>query len=271
MIVSCHALLLRKIGIPLKFDSISLNIPRMNKDYVRLSVNVNKIALIRNSRGGNAPDLVQVAKDCEAYGADGITIHPRPDQRHIRYSDIPALKEVVQTELNIEGNPTREFLAQVIEHQPHQCTLVPDHPDALTSDGGWDTIRHADFLTDVVAELSEKGIRVSIFVDALPEMVEGAAKTGAHRIEFYTGPFAHLYPTNPSKAIEPHIVAAKAAEQSGIGVNAGHDLNLKNLRYYHQMVPQLLEVSIGHALVCDALYYGLENVIGMYKYQLRPF
>jgi len=243
----------------------------MSQENVRLSVNINKIALIRNSRGGNAPNLVQVAKDCETFGADGITIHPRPDQRHIRYSDIPALKAVVKTELNVEGNPTKEFMAQVLEHQPHQCTLVPDHPDALTSDGGWDTIKYADMLTDVIGELSGKGIRVSIFIDANPEMVEGAAKVGAHRIEFYTGPYAGQYTSDPVIAIENHVVAAKMAEQLSIGVNAGHDLNLTNLRYYHQMVPQLLEVSIGHALVCDALYYGLENVIGMYKYQLRPF
>ncbi len=243
----------------------------MNNKNVRLSVNINKIALIRNSRGGNAPDLVQVAKDCETFGADGITIHPRPDQRHIRYSDIPALKEVVKTELNIEGNPTKEFMAQVLEHQPHQCTLVPDLPNALTSDGGWDTVKYGDLLTDIVAELSTNGIRVSLFIDASPSMVEGAAKVGADRIEFYTGPFAALYRTNPSKAIENHVIAAELAERHQIGVNAGHDLNLNNLRYYHQMVPNLLEVSIGHALICDALYYGLENVIGMYKHQIRPF
>lgn len=243
----------------------------MNNQQVRLSVNINKVALIRNSRGGNAPDLVQVARDCESFGADGITIHPRPDQRHIRYSDIPALKEVVQTELNVEGNPTKEFMKQVLEHQPHQCTLVPDHPDALTSDGGWDTIKQAGFLKDIVRELSANGIRVSIFIDASAKMVEGAAKLGAHRIEFYTGPFAGQYSKYPAKAIENHVIAAKEATRLNIGVNAGHDLNLENLRYYHQMIPNLLEVSIGHALICDALYYGLENVIGMYKYQLRPF
>lgn len=243
----------------------------MNNQQVRLSVNINKVALIRNSRGSNAPNLVQVARDCEAYGADGITIHPRPDQRHIRYSDIPALQEVVKTELNIEGNPTKEFMAQVLKYQPHQCTLVPDHPDALTSDSGWDTIKQADFLKDIVGDLSANGIRVSIFIDASAKMVEGAAKVGAHRIEFYTGPFAGQYSTNPAKAVESHVIAAKEAARLNIGVNAGHDLNLQNLRYYHQMIPNLLEVSIGHALICDALYYGLENVVGMYKYQLRPF
>jgi pyridoxine 5-phosphate synthase len=243
----------------------------MNNENVRLSVNINKIALIRNSRGGDAPNLVQVAKDCEVYGADGITIHPRPDQRHIRYSDIPALKDVVQTELNVEGNPTKEFMRQVLDYQPHQCTLVPDHPDALTSDSGWDTIQQADFLSDIIGELSANGIRVSIFIDASPEMVEGASKVGAHRIEFYTGPYASKYKANPAEAIENHVVAAEMATKLGIGINAGHDLNLNNLRFYHQMIPALQEVSIGHALVCDALYYGLENVIGMYKHQLRPF
>lgn len=238
--------------------------------HVRLSVNVNKIALIRNSRGGNMPDLVQVAKDCESYGAEGITIHPRPDQRHIRYSDIPALKEVVSTELNIEGNPTDEFLQHVLKHRPHQCTLVPDSPSALTSDQGWDTVKHAAFLTEIIQELRKGGIRVSIFVNANPYMVEGAARIGADRIEFYTGPFAAGFVRNPEQAIAAHIAAARVASQTGIGVNAGHDLNLQNLRYYAMAIPNLLEVSIGHALVCDALYYGLANVIGMYRYQLRP-
>jgi pyridoxine 5-phosphate synthase len=242
----------------------------MKPDRVRLSVNINKIALIRNSRGGNAPDLVQVAKDCEAYGADGITIHPRPDQRHIRYDDIPKLKDVVQTELNIEGNPTAEFMRHVLAHKPHQCTLVPDSPSALTSDAGWDTIAGRDFLTDIIGILKENGIRVSVFIDPSPCMVEGAAMAGADRIELYTGPFAALYPSDPSAAIKDHIGAAEVAAKLAIGVNAGHDLNLHNLRYYQTMVPGLLEVSIGHALVCDALYFGLSNVIGMYQHQLRP-
>ncbi len=243
----------------------------MNPERVRLSVNINKIALIRNSRGGNAPDLVQVAKDCESFGADGITIHPRPDQRHIRYSDIPALKAIVSTELNIEGNPTEEFMQQVINHKPHQCTLVPDSPSALTSDQGWDTLKESSFLKEITARLKEQGIRVSIFLNASPRMVEGAANIGADRVEFYTGPFAAQYPTDPRAAISGHIAAAQEAAQLNVGVNAGHDLNLANLRFYASMIPNLLEVSIGHALVCDALYYGLSNVIGMYQHQLRPF
>ena len=241
----------------------------MNPERVRLSVNINKIALIRNSRGGNAPDLVQVAKDCESFGADGITIHPRPDQRHIRYSDIPALKAIVSTELNIEGNPTEEFMQQVINHKPHQCTLVPDSPSALTSDQGWDTLKESSFLKEITARLKEQGIRVSIFLNASPRMVEGAANIGADRVEFYTGPFAAQYRTDPRAAIAGHIAAAQEASQLNVGVNAGHDLNLDNLRFYASMIPNLLEVSIGHALVCDALYYGLSNVIGMYQHQLR--
>lgn len=237
---------------------------------VRLSVNLNKVALIRNSRGGNTPDLVKVAQDCEAYGAQGITIHPRPDQRHARYDDIPALKQVVATELNIEGNPTDDFIKHVLMHKPHQCTLVPDVPSALTSDGGWDTIKYKDLLTDITGVLKESGIRVSIFVDALPAMVEGAARIGADRIELYTGPYAAHFGMSPEKAIEDHIQTAKLAHELSIGVNAGHDLNLQNLRYYAQHVPGLLEVSIGHALICDALYFGLANVIGMYRHQLRP-
>jgi len=243
----------------------------MLTERVRLSVNINKIALIRNSRGGNMPDLVKIAQDCESFGAEGITIHPRPDQRHIRYDDIPALKSVVQTELNIEGNPTPEFLNQVLTHKPHQCTLVPDSPSALTSDKGWDTMKEKSFLTEITQALKKEGIRVSIFVDASPYMVEGAAMIGADRIEFYTGPYAAQYVSNPAEAIANHIEAAKLANTARIGINAGHDLNLHNLRYYAREIPNLLEVSIGHALVCDALYFGLSNVIGMYRHQLRPF
>jgi pyridoxine 5-phosphate synthase len=242
----------------------------MKSERVRLSVNINKIALIRNSRGGNAPDLVQVAMDCESFGADGITIHPRPDQRHIRYSDIPALKAIVSTELNIEGNPTEDFMRQVLAHQPHQCTLVPDSPSALTSDHGWDTIKESAYLKEVTSRLQEQGIRVSIFIDPSPRMVEGAAGVGADRVEFYTGPFAAQYRTDPEAAIAGHKEAALEAARLNIGVNAGHDLNLDNLRFYASSLPNLLEVSIGHALVCDALYYGLSNVIGMYQHQLRP-
>ncbi|MEP6794029.1 MAG: pyridoxine 5'-phosphate synthase [Saprospiraceae bacterium] len=236
---------------------------------VRLSVNINKIALIRNSRGGNMPDLIQVARDIEAFGADGITIHPRPDERHIRYADIPALKEVVNTELNVEGNPTDRFMYEVLQHKPHQCTLVPDSPLALTSDRGWDTVKEKSFLMDVVSALQQNGIRVSIFIDASEAMVEGAALIGTNRVEFYTGQYASQFIMNPETAIADHIIAGVSAQNLGIGVNAGHDLNLVNLKYYAQQVPGLLEVSIGHALVCDALYYGLRNVVGMYKNLLR--
>lgn len=235
----------------------------------KLSVNINKIALIRNSRQGNNPDIVKVAMDIESFGADGITIHPRPDERHIRFADIPLLKNVVQTELNIEGNPTDHFLQEVIRHRPHLCTLVPDSPSALTSDHGWDTVREKNFLADVISALKKAGIRVSIFVDADPAMVEGAALTGTDRIEFYTGPYAHDFYINKEKAVRPHVEAAKKAVELGLGINAGHDLNLDNLHYYASNVPRLLEVSIGHALVIDALYYGLSNVVGMYKSKLR--
>jgi pyridoxine 5-phosphate synthase len=236
---------------------------------VKLSVNINKVALIRNSRGGNYPDLVQIAMDCESFGADSITIHPRPDERHIRYSDIPALKEVVTTELNIEGNPTDRFLQEVLLHKPHQCTLVPDSPSALTSDAGWDTQRELKFLTDVIKTLKSAEIRVSIFIDPVVAMVEGAADAGADRIELYTGPYSAMYKTSPQSAIEPHKAASEKALELGLGVNAGHDLNLDNLRFYAQQIPNLLEVSIGHALIADSLYYGLSNAIPMYRNLLR--
>jgi len=211
------------------------------------------------------PDLLRMARDIESFGADGITIHPRPDERHIRYADIPALKEVVTTELNIEGNPTDRFMREVLQHKPHQCTLVPDSPSALTSDRGWDTVKEKSFLTEIVSVLKQSGIRVSIFIYASADMVEGASVIGADRVEFYTGDYALQFNHNPVAAIADHLNAAMTAEKLGIGVNAGHDLNLVNLRYYAQNVPGLLEVSIGHALVCDALYYGLSNVIGMYQ------
>jgi pyridoxine 5-phosphate synthase len=236
----------------------------------RLSVNINKVALIRNSRGSNLPDLVQVAKDCEAFGAEGITVHPRPDQRHIRYDDVPALRPIVTTEFNIEGNPTPDFLDLVLAHPPAQCTLVPDDPGQLTSDRGWDTIGKADFLRDVTARLKAAGIRVSLFVDAEERMVEGAKAVGADRIEFYTGHYAHLFPSDPEQAVAPHRRCGRLANEIGIGINAGHDLNLENLNFYQKEVPGLLEVSIGHALICDALYYGLQNTIQMYLRQLRP-
>ena len=234
-----------------------------------LSVNINKVALIRNSRGSNQPDLVQVARDCEAFGAQGITVHPRPDQRHIRYDDVPALKPIVTTEFNIEGNPTPEFMELVLANPPHQCTLVPDSPGQLTSDHGWDTFARADFLKDITAQLKEAGIRVSLFVDADEKMVEGAKAVGADRIEFYTGHYAHEFLHDPQKAVAAHRRSARVANDIGIGINAGHDLNLDNLRFYQQEVPGLLEVSIGHALICDALYYGLQNTIQMYLRQLN--
>ncbi|MBK8194423.1 MAG: pyridoxine 5'-phosphate synthase [Lewinellaceae bacterium] len=234
----------------------------------RLSVNINKVALLRNSRGGNLPDLVQVAKDCEAFGAQGITVHPRPDQRHIRYDDVPALRAVVTTEFNIEGNPTREFLDLVLANPPHQCTLVPDAPAQLTSDAGWDTVTDGARLREVTAELQRKNIRVSVFVDPSVRMVEAAKAAGADRIEFYTGPFARDFMKNPQAAVAAYTKAAEAANAVGIGINAGHDLNLDNLRFFRDNCPGLLEVSIGHALIADALYYGLSNVIRMYLRQL---
>jgi pyridoxine 5-phosphate synthase len=233
-----------------------------------LSVNVNKIALLRNSRGSNQPNLVQVAQDCEAFGAQGITVHPRPDQRHIRYDDVPALKAVVKTEFNIEGYPDRALLDLVIANTPHQCTLVPDAPGQLTSDNGWDTLKNKAFLSETIQELHEYGIRVSLFVNPEADMVEGAKQVGADRIEFYTGPFAHDFISNPDQAVQPYTQAALAANSLGIGINAGHDLNLLNLKFFRDHCPQLLEVSIGHALVCDALYYGLENTVKMYLQQL---
>ncbi len=236
---------------------------------IRLSVNINKVALLRNSRGGDLPNIEQVAKDCEAFGAAGITVHPRPDERHIRYADIPVLRNTVTTEFNIEGNPTEQFLELVTTHPPHQCTLVPDAPSALTSDSGWDAHKHADFLKEVIARLHEKNIRVSVFLNADEKQVEGAKAVGADRIEFYTGNFAKAFQTDPQKAVAPHARAAKVANDIGIGINAGHDLNLDNLRFYQQHVENLLEVSIGHALIADALYYGLKNTIQMYLRQLR--
>lgn len=230
----------------------------------RLSVNINKVALLRNSRGGNLPDLVQVARDCEAFGAEGITVHPRPDQRHIRYDDVPALRAVVTTEFNIEGNPTQEFLDLVLANPPHQCTLVPDAPDQLTSDSGWNTVRDQSRLREVCQTLGAAGIRVSVFVDPVAAMVEAAKAAGADRVEFYTGPYAKNYVFDPAAAVRAYTEAAQEAARVGIGVNAGHDLNLGNLRFFQQNCPGLLEVSIGHALISDALYYGLSNTIRMY-------
>ncbi len=235
----------------------------------RLSVNINKVATLRNSRGGNLPDLLQVARDCEAFGAEGITVHPRPDQRHIRYSDVPLLREIVRTEFNIEGNPIPEFMDLVLKNRPGQATLVPDSNEALTSDQGWDTVKNRAFLTDIIAELKKNGIRVSVFCGTDLKMVEGAANCGADRIEFYTGGYAHDFLKGPKKAVAPFSKAAKVAASVGLGINAGHDLNLDNLRFFKENVPGLLEVSIGHALISDALYFGLHNTIQLYRRQLR--
>lgn len=235
----------------------------------KLSVNINKVALLRNSRKGNLPNLAQVARDCEAFGAQGITVHPRPDQRHVRYQDIPVLRELVTTEFNIEGNPSPEFMELVLANPPHQCTLVPDSPDALTSDQGWDTVTHAAFLKEVVSQLHQQGIRVSIFVDPVERFVEGAKAVGADRIEFYTGTFAAAFENDRKEAVAPHHRCAILANQLDLGINAGHDLNLDNLRFYKQNVPGLAEVSIGHALISDALYFGLKNTIQMYLRQLE--
>jgi pyridoxine 5-phosphate synthase len=235
----------------------------------KLSVNINKVALVRNSRGGSYPDLVQFALDCERFGAEGITVHPRPDQRHIRYTDIPALKAKIQTELNIEGYPSADFMKLVLDNRPAQCTLVPDPPGVLTSDSGWNTIEHHAFLQEIVAELKHNGIRTSLFLDPDMRMVEGAAKVNADRVEFYTGKYAHDYASGPSEAIKDHLSAARLAGEYHLGINAGHDLNLNNLNYYANNIPSLLEVSIGHAIICDSMYYGIQNVIQMYLNLLK--
>ena len=235
----------------------------------RLSININKVALIRNARGGNRPDLIKFAKDCELYGAEGITVHPRPDERHIRYSDLQPLKEVVQTEFNIEGYPNERFINEVCQVKPHQVTLVPDPPGVLTSDSGWDTKKNLSFLQEVISRFTVHGIRVSLFLNPEPDMVETAAKTGAQRVELYTGNYAKNYLVDKELAISAHIETAKLAIAAGLGINAGHDLDLDNLSYYVNLVPEVLEVSIGHALVSDALYFGLQNVIGMYKHQIK--
>ena len=241
----------------------------IKKTKTRLSVNINKIALIRNARGGNLPNLEQFAIDCEKFGAEGITVHPRPDERHIRYDDVPIIKKIITTEFNIEGNPTPRFLELVLANPPHQCTLVPDPPGVLTSNTGWDTIENEGFLTDVIGQLQEAGIRVSIFLNPEEKMVEGAKKVGTDRIEFYTGDYAHDFHKNKVKAIAPFIKASQLANKLNIGINAGHDLNLDNLKYFDEQIDGLLEVSIGHALVTDALYFGLHNTIQLYLRQLN--
>ncbi|GEO03022.1 pyridoxine 5'-phosphate synthase [Adhaeribacter aerolatus] len=235
----------------------------------KLSVNINKIATLRNARGGNRPDVVQAALDCERFGAQGITVHPRPDERHIRYQDVLDLKPVVTTEFNIEGNPTPDFLELVKKVKPEQVTLVPDAPDAITSNAGWDTIKHQAYLKEIISDLKAIGTRVSIFVDPVVEMVEGAAQTGTDRIELYTEAYAKNFLQDPAKAIAPYAAAAQRAVALGLGINAGHDLDLDNLKYLKQNIPGLLEVSIGHALICDALYLGLENTVQLYLRQLQ--
>ena len=233
----------------------------------KLSVNINKIASIRNARGGDMPNLVQVAIDCENFGAQGITVHPRPDERHIRYKDVFDLKEVVTSEFNIEGYPSTSFIDLVKKIKPHQVTLVPDPPNAITSNAGWDTIKNEEFLTKVVSEFKSLGIRTSIFIDTDLKNIENAVKTKTDRIELYTESYAKSF-NNKEIAIKPFIKAAIRANELGLGINAGHDLNLENLKYFKNKIPGLLEVSIGHALICDAIYLGLENVIQMYLKQL---
>lgn len=230
----------------------------------KLSVNINKVATIRNARGGNNPDVLKVATDCELFGAQGITVHPRPDERHIRYEDVRSIKPLVRTELNIEGNPIDKYIELVLEVRPTQVTLVPDADDQITSNHGWDTVANRTFLTDVIGRFKEAGIRTSIFVDPVCKMVEGAKACGTDRIELYTEPYASGYAANRSEAIKPFVEAAVAARELGLGLNAGHDLSLENLTYFHRNIPWLDEVSIGHALICDALYMGLHPTIQAY-------
>jgi pyridoxine 5-phosphate synthase len=234
----------------------------------KLSVNINKIATIRNARGGNIPNVLNAAINCQVFGADGITVHPRPDERHIRYTDVLDIKTIIKTEFNIEGYPSQKFITLVLAVKPDQVTLVPDAHDAITSSAGWDTVKHRSFLTDIVSVFRKEGIRTSLFVDADPVQVENAAYTGTDRVELYTEPYASMFGRNAPEAVAPFTRAAEIAHEAGIGLNAGHDLNLDNLRYFSQNVPRLLEVSIGHALISDALYLGLENAIQMYKRQL---
>ena len=237
----------------------------------RLSVNINKIATIRNARGGNMPDVTKAAVDCERFGAEGITVHPRPDERHIRYSDVRQIKPLVTTEFNIEGNPIPSFVDLVMEVLPDQVTLVPDAEDAITSNAGWDAVKHKDFRTEICAEFKRKSIRTSIFIDPKPEMAEAAALCGCDRVELYTEGYARLYPNGPEAAIAPYISTAAAARDCGLGVNAGHDLSLENLEYFIRNIPWTEEVSIGHAIICDALYMGLEQTIQAYLSKIRIF
>ncbi len=235
----------------------------------KLSVNINKVATLRNARGGDVPNLIQVAKDLERFGAEGITVHPRPDERHIKYQDTRDLAKIVTTEFNIEGNPNQKFIDLVLETKPAQVTLVPDAVDAITSNAGWDTIKHIDFLKDVIASFKNAGIRTSIFVDPVASMIEGAKNTGTDRIELYTEAYAQGYAHNKEEAIKPYIESALIANDLGLGINAGHDLSLENITYFKNSIPRLLEVSIGHALISEALYFGFEKVIYGYLEKLK--
>ena len=235
----------------------------------KLSVNINKIATLRNSRGGDVPNVVQVAKDVQKFGGEGITVHPRPDERHIRYQDVFDLRPVVYTEFNIEGNPIQQFIDLVLKAKPEQVTLVPDAEDAITSNAGWDTVKHRDFLKEVISEFKRNDIRTSIFVDPVPSMVEGAVETGTDRIELYTEEYARQYAKGNKAAIEPYVKCAEVANELGLGINAGHDLSLENIRFFKENIPGLLEVSIGHALIAEAIYMGLENVIQQYLKLLK--
>ena len=237
----------------------------------KLSININKIATIRNARGGNMPDVAKAAVDCERFGAEGITVHPRPDERHIRYADVREIKPLITTEFNIEGNPIPSFIDLVLETMPAQVTLVPDAEDAITSNAGWDTIRHREFLTDVCAVFRSRGIRTSIFIDPKPEMAEGAKLCGADRVELYTESYAKEFRACPEKAIAPFIKPAERVRECGLGLNAGHDLNLENLEYFIRNIPWTDEVSIGHAVICDALYMGLEQTIKAYLSKVKIF
>ena len=236
----------------------------------KLSVNINKIATLRNARGGNNPDVVQAALDVQRFGADGVTVHPRPDERHIRYDDVRAIKNIITTEFNIEGNcREQKFIDLVLATKPTQVTLVPDEEGQLTSDHGWDTVKHRDYLKEIIPIFKSAGIRVSIFVDPIPEMILGAKETGTDRIELYTESYARLFHDNEHKAIEPYLKAATLAQELSLEINAGHDLDFNNLHFFHQSIPWIKEVSIGHALICDALYWGLENTVQLYKRQLQ--
>ena len=236
----------------------------------KLSVNINKIATLRNARGGNIPNVVNTALDCERFGAEGITVHPRPDERHIRYQDVLDLTPILNTEFNIEGYPNKSFIDLVLKVKPAQVTLVPDPPGVLTSNAGWDTVKNESLLKEVISEFKKNGIRTSVFIGTELHLIENAPKTGTDRIELYTEAYAHHYASNKEKAIEPYIHAAKLAKELGLGINAGHDLSLENLKYFAMNIPGLLEVSIGHALISDALYFGLENTIQLYLRQLKP-